>query len=121
MRKSLSLSTVLTAVFALILVAGCASNANQYASATAAYNAESAQYATDRATIDTSYSAGKVTAAQYDQYVTYQKAYAAADNLVFADLAAWKASGAQPVNYSTDAIARTAAAGQVSAIAKAVK
>lgn len=104
---------------ALVLIVACTSS-NNYAAATVAYNQEGATYAANRAAIDSAYSAGRVSAAQYQQYVDIQKAYAAADNVLYADLGAWKASGVQPANYSTDAATRTAAANNLAALAKAV-
>jgi hypothetical protein len=123
-KKRLSPSAVLAVVLALVVIAplftGCASSANSYASATVAYNAESAQYAADRATVDTSYAAGKVTAAQYDQYVAIQQAYKAADTALYADLRTWQSSNAQPATYTANATARSAAATQMSTFAKGI-
>ena len=94
-------TSVAIAAFVAVLLIGCAS-ASTYPAATHNYNIAGAAYKVAFDKIQNLRSIGKVNDAQWAQFVTGAAMERAADNLVAADLNAWKVTGKEPPTYAAD-------------------
>lgn len=105
MRRIFSMAMV--ALLACLMVASCTSTnsggGSEYATATQTYSADAARYVAAGDEIAAMHAKGKVTAEQWTRFVALQADVRAADANLYADLAAWKTSGAKPPGYDAKA------------------
>lgn len=100
MRKTSVLAVLVLALIAMPI--GCASS-NGYAAASQRYDAESLTYTDAFNKLQSLHDAGRLAAPTWSQFLTLSAAERVADVKAFADLTAWKTSGQQPADYSTNA------------------
>lgn len=91
----------IAAILAAILLACVSAGGNGYAAATLDEQARMLLYVQAGSKIKATLPANRT--AEWDQFEALQREIRAADNLVFADLTAWKDSGVKPPGYDTHA------------------